>query len=138
MTSVSTHACLYRFKRLNYGIVSAQEEFDYGIKQKLAGVPGCANISDDIIVYGKDTANHTKSLKAVLEILSDVHLTLNKKKCLFNQSSIMFFWYISSKDGLKPDPAKVGCLDKIPPLQNVNELRSFLGIEIIHTKFCIT
>ena len=74
-------------------------------------------------MYGKDTADDDKNLKAVLKRLSDVHLTLNKKKCLFNQSSIKFFGYIFSKDGLKPDPAKVECLHKMPPLQIVIELR---------------
>ena len=94
LTTISTHVGLYRFKRLNYGTVSAQEEFDHGIKQTLAGVPGFANISDDIIVYGKDTADHNKKVRAVLKRLSDVHLTLNKKKCLFNQTSIKFFRYL--------------------------------------------
>ena len=135
LTTFSTHVGLYRFKRLNYGTVSAQEEFDHGIRQTLAGVSGCANISDDIIVYGKDTAEHNKNLKAVLKRLSDVHLTLNKKKCLFNQSSIKFFGYIFSKDGLKPDPAKVECLHKMPPPQNVNELRSFLGMANYSARF---
>ena len=74
------------------------------------------------------TADHDKNLKAVLKRLSDVPLTLKKKKCLFNQSSMKFFGYIFSKDGLKPDPAKVECLHKMPPRQNVNELRSFLGM----------
>ena len=82
----------------NNGTVSAQEEFDHGIRQTLAGVLGCANISDDIIVYGKDTADHNKNLRAVLTRLIDVYLTLNKKKCLFSQSSIKFFGYIFSKD----------------------------------------
>ena len=88
MATFSTHVGLYRFERLNYGTVSAQEEFDHSIRQTLAGVPGRANISDDIIVYGKDTADHSKNLKAVLKRPSNVHLTLNKKKYLFNQSSI--------------------------------------------------
>ena len=124
---------LYRFKTLNYGTISEQEEFDHGIRQTLAGVPDCANISDDIIVYGKNIADHNKNqyLKAVLKGLSDVHLTLNKKKCFFNQSSIKFFGYMFSKDELKPDPAKVECLHKMPSSQNVNELRSFLGMAII-------
>ena len=76
-----------------------------------------------------------KNLRGVLKRLSDVHLTLNKKKCLFNQSSIEFFGYIFSKDGLKPDPAKVGCLDKTPPPQNVNELRSFLFMANYSARF---
>ena len=79
-------------------------------------------------MYGKNTADHNKNLRAVLKRLSDVHLTLNKKKCLFNQSSIKFFGYIFSKDGMKSDLAKVECLHKMPLPENVNELRSFLGM----------
>ena len=58
LTTFSTYVGLYRFKRLKYGTVSAQEEFDHGIRQTLAGTLDCANISGDIIVYGKDTADH--------------------------------------------------------------------------------
>ena len=67
VTTFSTHVGLYRFKRLNYGTVSAQEEFDHGIRQTLPGVPGCANSSDDIIVYGNDTADHKKKLEGGFE-----------------------------------------------------------------------
>ena len=62
-TTFSTHIGLFRFKRLNYGTVSAQEEFDNCIRKTIAGIPGAANISDDIIVFGKDTANHNKNLR---------------------------------------------------------------------------
>ena len=61
LTTFSTHVGLYRFKRLNYGTVSAQEEFDHGIRQILAGVQGCVNFSDDIIVYGKILLTMTKT-----------------------------------------------------------------------------
>ena len=92
-------------------------------------------ISDDIIVYGKDTADHNRNLKAVLKRLSDVHLTLNKKKSLFYRSSIKSFGYNFSKDGLKPDPSKAECLHKMPPPQNVSDFRSFLGIANYSARF---
>ena len=34
----------------------------FGISSALCGFPGVQNISDDIIVYGKDQAKHDRSL----------------------------------------------------------------------------
>lgn len=45
-----------------FGISSAPEAHQHIIQQSLSGFPGVQNISDDIIVYGKDQAKHDRSL----------------------------------------------------------------------------
>ena len=54
ITTFSTHMGLMRFKRLNFGISSAAEIFQNTIRETLAGIPGAYNISDDILIAGKD------------------------------------------------------------------------------------
>jgi len=56
ITTFSTHAGLFRYKRLNFGISSTSEIFQHTISQVLHGISGVKNISDDIIVYGADAA----------------------------------------------------------------------------------
>ena len=86
-------------------------------------------------MFGKDTADHNGNLRQVLERIKDGGLTLNKKKCLFHQSSVKFFGFVFSADGLKLDPEKVDYLNNMPTPQNVNELRSLLGMANYSARF---
>ena len=54
ITTFSTHVGLRRYKRLMFGINATSEIFQNSIAELLTGLPGCKNISDDIIVYGRD------------------------------------------------------------------------------------
>ena len=56
ITTFVTHKGLFRYKRLMIGITSAPEKYQQVIQQVLNDCSGEANISDDIIVYGSDTA----------------------------------------------------------------------------------
>ena len=50
ITTFTTHAGQYRFKRLNYGTNSAAEIFQNTLQQLLHGIDGVRNIADDIII----------------------------------------------------------------------------------------
>ncbi|CAB4014750.1 Hypothetical predicted protein, partial [Paramuricea clavata] len=64
----STHIGFYRYKRLNYGAKSAGDIFQNRIKIELTQyIPGVNNISDDILVTGKDQQEHDQRLEAFLE-----------------------------------------------------------------------
>ena len=52
----------YKFKRLPFGVHSASEVFDKCIAKIIDGLPGCAHIQDDILVWGKDKEDHDQSL----------------------------------------------------------------------------
>ncbi|KAJ1151085.1 hypothetical protein NDU88_003872, partial [Pleurodeles waltl] len=60
--------------------------------------------------------------------LAEAGLTLQKKKCAFYQTSVEFFGYILSKDGLQVDPRKAEAIRQAPTPQNPTEVRSFLGM----------
>ena len=79
-----THKGLLRYKRLMFGVTSAPEKYQQVIQQVLHDCSGTANISDDIIVYGSDTAEHDVRLEKVLARLKDKGLTLNEEKCVFH------------------------------------------------------
>ena len=61
VTTFSTHVGLKRYKRLPFGINAASEIFQESIKELLTGLPGCKNISDDIIVFGKGKMSMTRT-----------------------------------------------------------------------------
>ena len=73
VTTFTTHAGLFRYKHLVFGICSVPELYQHVIDQVLhsAGCTGCQNISDDIVVYSTDVAEHDKRLKKVLHMLKE-------------------------------------------------------------------
>ena len=62
-----------------FGINAASEIFQTAVAQLITGLDGCKNVSDDIIVYGKDQQEHDRNLKAVLDRLQSHNAKLNKE-----------------------------------------------------------
>ena len=62
------------------------------------------NISDDIIVYGKDQQSHDLSLNKVLRQLNDNGITVNLLKFKFSMSEIYFLGFKFSEHGISADP----------------------------------
>lgn len=135
ITTFSTHVGLFRYKRLVFGLNSAAEVFQHTIQQLIEGIPGARNVSDDIIVFGKDTAQHDKALDDTLKKLHGSGLTVNKEKCEFNKSEIEFFGFIFSASGLRPDPKKVQALHDMQKPQNASEVRSLIGMAQYSARF---
>ena len=107
ITTFATHVGFYRYRRLNFGISSASEIFQDTIRQVLTDIRAAVNISDDIIIYGKDQASHDLALRAVIARLIDSELTLNKEKCELNKRRLEFFGHIFSADGVSVDPKRI-------------------------------
>ena len=112
---------------LAFGISSTAKIFQYQIQTALAGIPGCLNLSDDIIVFGKMQQEHEKALCNVFRRFTEKGLTLNKKKCLFNKANLNFFSYTFSAEGMKSNQKKVQAIKDTSTLKTISELRSFLG-----------
>ncbi|GAB1602677.1 uncharacterized protein K02A2.6-like, partial [Argonauta hians] len=135
ITTFSTHAGLYRYKRLSFGINSAAEVFQHTIQTVIADVPGTKNVSDDIIGHGRNSEEHDNNLQLLLGTLHKAGLTVNESKCKFSQSEVDFYGFIFSAAGLKPDSAKVAVLNKSKAPQNQKEVRSFLGMAQYSSRF---
>ncbi|KAK3740432.1 hypothetical protein QZH41_004600 [Actinostola sp. cb2023] len=127
ITTFATHLGLFRYKRLSFGINSASEIFQKAIEEAVQGIEGARNISDDIIVFGKQQDDHDNALRAVLQRMRDNNLTANPDKCLFNQSSIDFFGHHFSSEGISADDKKISSLINSSHPKNANEARSLLG-----------
>ena len=85
-------------------------------------------MADDIVVFGKDGAEHRERLMKVMDRLSECGLTLNASKCQFGVSSLKFLGHVLSSDGVSPDPDKVQSVLRARAPTTVSELKGFLGL----------
>ena len=128
ITTFNTHIGLKRYKCLMLGINAASEIFQNVIEEILTGLPGCKNISDDIIVFGVTTAEHDQNLYGVLTRLQQHNVCLNKDKCSFAKSEFTFYGHIFSSKGLRVNPEKIEAITNMSAPENVSEVKSLLGM----------
>ena len=109
------------------GTRSAGEIFQDTVSREITqDIPGCLNISDDILVYGKNQQEHDLNLEKSFKKAREKKITFNKGKCEFNKKSCVYYGMKFSKDGASPDPRKVDAIKAAEPPRNAKELNSFL------------
>ena len=88
---------------------------------------GVIGITDEIIIHGKDNAEHDRRLHKFMKVTREHGLVLNKK-CAVKSNSVKFFGCVYDKHGAQPYPSKVSAIKEMPAPQNKGELQSFLGM----------
>ena len=83
---------------------------------------------DDILVHGDTEHDHDEAVKAVLQRLSELNITLNGDKCEFKKSEINFFGMTISRNGIKPNVNKMQDFIDSPAPKDAKEVKSFLGL----------
>ena len=135
ITTFITHRGLFRFKRLPFGVNSASGVFQNAIKNALRGLPGTRNIADDIILWGSSQREHDEHLNAMFHRLHEKGLTVNSGKCLFGQSSLWFYGYTLTQNVMQADKKKVKAIQHTSVPKDVSQLRSFLGLANLCSRF---
>ena len=91
-------------------------------------IPGVTGIADDMIIYGKTDLEHDQHLINFLEVCRKNALTLNPDKMQFRLPQVSFFGHQWSAKGLSPDPKKIAAVKRMELPQDVEMMRSFLGL----------
>ena len=128
LTTFITPFGRYYFNKLPFGISSALELFQKRMNTILSGQKGVLCWMDNVLVFGRNQKEHDNRLKAVLQCLELVGVTLNPKKCEFSKDSLRFLGHIIDKEGISTDPEKVRAITEIPPPSNTTELRRLMGM----------
>ena len=103
---------LYQYVTMPFGISNAPATFQRLIEWTLAGLQWYIAVLylNDIIVFSKTFDGHIDHLKQVFARLTEAGLKLKAKKCIFFQHETSFLGHIVSKEGIKPDPAKINAV----------------------------
>ena len=127
----------YRFLRLPFGLVCAQDIFQRKVDETFGDLPCVTGIADDIVVYGynSDFSDHDENLRAVLQRARETGLCFNLDKCKFRCTRIPFFGHIIGAEGLQPDPRKIDSILSMDPSSSLADLQTFLGMVQFLSRF---
>ncbi|UYV79726.1 hypothetical protein LAZ67_18000490 [Cordylochernes scorpioides] len=128
LTTFITPFGRYKYCRMPFGISLAPEYFQRVMSIILQGMDGVMCYLDDILIFASNSKTHDRILRLVLRKLKEAKVTLNKAKCVFGVPRINFLGHILDEDGIRPDPAKIEAVAKMPAPTDVHGVRRFLGM----------
>ena len=101
----------------------------------LQGVPGAMCYIDDILVTGATVQEHLQNLEEVFRRLQTHGVRMKKSKCSFMQDSVDYLGHLIDAEGIHAAPGKITAIMEAPKPNNVQQLRSFLGLLSYYRKF---
>ena len=110
------------------GSIVAQDIFQRKLDAIFLSVPGVTGIANDMIIYERSNLEHDKHLINFLEVCRKNTLTLNLDKMQIRLPQVSFFGHQWSAKGLSPDPKKIAAMERMNLPQDVEMMRSFLGL----------
>lgn len=135
LTTFNTPIGRYRWLRLPFGVSCAPEVYQRIMDNMLEGISGAHAVIDDILIAGKSIQDHDRILRRVIERATKYNLQLNLEKTRLRQSQVTYVGHVITKDGLKPDPAKVTALLDMPAPSDKSGVKRFLGFVTYLGKF---
>ena len=127
----------FQWTRLPMGSIVAQDVFQRKLDAIFLDIPGVTGIADDMIIYGRSDLEHDQHLINFLEVYRKNTLTLNPDKMQFRLPQVSFFGHQWSAKGLSPDPKKIAAVKRMNLPQDVETMRSFLGLVNYFNRFSL-
>ena len=134
-TTITTHQGLYRYTRLPFGIASAPAVFQRTMDTILQGIPNVICYIDDILVTAPTDEAHLRNLQEVLRRLEDHGFRVRRDKCAFMQLSVEYLGHRVDAQGLHPLESKKDAISQAPEPENLQQLRSYLGLLNYYGRF---
>ena len=123
------------YTRLPFGVASAPAIFQRVLDLMLQGIPNVVCYIDDILVTGPTVEAHLDNLETVLSRLQNHGVKVKRSKCLFMAKEVPYLGHIIDAEGLHTAPSKTEAIVQALPLENTQELRSFLGMLNYYGRF---
>ena len=130
ITAFSTPRGHFEWLRMPFGLKSSPITFQRFVNTLFADMIG-KNVYaylDDLILFDRDAESHFSSLKLVLTKLREAGLKAKLSKCDFLRTSITFLGHLVDADGIHALDDKIKAVKNFPRPQNVDNVRSFLGL----------
>ena len=136
-TAFTTHAGLYEFITMPFGLCNAPSTFQRLMECVLRGLTWQIALIylDDVLVYSCTFEEHLKHLRLVFDRFRGAGLKLKPNKCHFGQSRVNYLGHVITPEGLQPDPEKIKVVQEYPVPRTVRDIRAFMGLANYYRKF---
>ncbi|PFX33304.1 Retrovirus-related Pol polyprotein from transposon 17.6 [Stylophora pistillata] len=114
LTTFATPHGRYRCVRLPFGLCVSSEIFQKHLHQELLGLPGVKCIADDLLIYGKDDADHDCNLEGFIKRCQLKGIKLNRAKLDYRCKEVPFHGHLLTTEDLKPDPQRFKAITEMP------------------------
>ena len=118
-----------------YGLSSMQEIFGKKMDVVIEGLQGVVKSTDDFMVYGKTKEILQQRTRKLFQRFVDHGVTINLKKCEFEQEEMEFIGHHITKAGIRPIASKMEAITEFPQPTNIKQLRRFMGMANQMAKF---
>ncbi|GBG73260.1 hypothetical protein CBR_g12978 [Chara braunii] len=121
---------LYEFVVMPFGLYNAPGTFQHAMNRIFHDYLDKFVIMylDDILIFSKIVEEHVAHLDKVRSLLRQHKFKINREKCEFGRTRVLYLGHEISAEGLKPDDAKLTSIRDWPRPQSVTEMRSFSGM----------
>ncbi len=137
ITVFSTPFGHYVWLRLPMGPRNAPLTFQRMVNSPSSGLTGNGMFFyfDDLIIVSKDLGSQLYKLDVVFAKLEEAGLKAKLSKCDFPKSRIEFLFHVVDGDGIHTFDSKIYAVKHFPTSQNVENVRSFLGLSGYYRAF---
>ena len=125
----------YMFKRLPFGVSSAQDVFQAIMTDIFGDIEGVEVVVDDLLIWAENDEQHDTILRKTLDRARQRNLKLNRDKSQIKQDKISYIGHVLSEEGLAPDPSKVEAIATMQTPGNKDDLQRFLSMATYLGKF---
>ncbi|QRW25030.1 Retrotransposable element Tf2 protein [Rhizoctonia solani] len=128
-TAFQTKYGLYESLVMTFGLTNAPAAFQHFMNKLFKDLLDVCVIIylDDILIYSKDNASHTRHVHEVLRRLMENQLFCKASKCTFHVTSVEYLGIIVSDKGFSLDKLKIQAVQEWPTPTKIKEVQSFLG-----------
>ncbi|KAJ1171611.1 hypothetical protein NDU88_003471 [Pleurodeles waltl] len=136
-TAFKTKFGLFEYTVMPFGLCNAPAAFQFFINEVLHEfLDVCVIVYiDDILIYSKNSEEHTQHVRAVLSKLKENHLFAKLEKCTFNVNKVDFLGYCPSPQGITMDVKKISAIADWPEPSSVKDIQKFLGFANFYRRF---
>jgi len=111
-----------------YGVKIMSNYFQRTMASLFTKMPFVKIYIDNITIASETWTQHTEHIKQVLEKLNELNIKISRKKLKIGHRALRILGRLVSKDGVKPDPAKVDRIKRWPFPKDYKAMQSFLGV----------
>ena len=134
-TAITTPFGLFEFKRMGFGLRNASQTFQRFINQATQGLDFVFCYIDDILVASETEEQHQTHLNLLFERLAEFGINVNKLKCVFGVSELIFLGHKISSDGIAPTDDKVKDILDFPAPTSRKQVTRFIGMINYYHRF---